>query len=106
LNLGKNYGLDGEVCANLNLDKIIASLEDEKFVILSIDKSKIDSNAKGGHLILVHKHDPETHEFLVNDPEPILAESGRDINISLDRLVSFSNNRGLIVWKGGRSHAK
>jgi hypothetical protein len=106
LDLGKNYGLDGEVNTDLNSGEIIASLKDEKFVILSVNKSKINLKMKGGHLILIHEYNPETEEFLINDPEPILAENGENVCISLNRLELISNKKGLIVWKGGQGHGK
>jgi len=106
LELAKDYGLDGSIEGNLDVQKIITSLQNDRFVILSIDKTKVKPELKGGHLVLVHSHNPETETFLINDPEPILAEDGRNIEVEPDRLAEISNKKGLIIWQGEKSHAK
>jgi len=106
LDLAENYGLDGNVEGNLDLGKIITSLQNDRFVILSLDKSKVSPKLKGGHLVLIHAYDPESKTFLINDPEPILAEDGQNIEVGSDRLEEISNKRGLIIWQGEKSYAK
>jgi hypothetical protein len=98
LKLANNYNLLGKVEKNLNIEKTISSLSENKFVILSINKSKIDSNLKGGHLILLHSYDPKLKVFLVNDPDPILAKEGKNIKIDINKLQEISNKKGLILW--------
>lgn len=106
LDLAKDYGLDGSVEGNLCLEKISTALQDGRFVILSVDKSKINSKTKGGHMILVHTYDSKSGAFLVNDPEPFLAKIGRDIKVDADKLEEISNRKGLIIWRGGKNYAK
>lgn len=106
LDLAKSYGLDGSIESNLDLEKITASLQNGRFVILSLNKSKVNPRLKGGHLVLVHAYDPETETFLINDPEPILAEDGQDVKIDLHRLEEVSNKKGLIIWQGEKNYAK
>ena len=106
LDLAENYGLDGNVEGNLDLEKIITSLQNGRFIILSLDKSKVNPKLKGGHLVLVHTHDLKSDTFLINDPEPILAEDGQNIEVGSDRLEEISNKRGLIIWQGEKSYAK
>lgn len=106
LDLAKDYGLDGGVEGNLDLGKIITSLQNGRFVILSLNKSKVNPKLKGGHLVLVHAHDPESETFLINDPEPILAENGQNVEVDSNRLEEISNKRGLIIWQGEKSYAK
>lgn len=76
LDLAKDYGLDGRVENNLKLEKVISSLQNGRFVILSIDKSKVNPKLRGGHLVLVHSLNLTSDTFLINDPEPILAKNG------------------------------
>jgi hypothetical protein len=99
LELAKDYGLDGTVEGNLDIEKVIDSLQNDRFVILSLNKSKVNPKLKGGHLVLVHAYDPETKTFLINDPEPILAKDGQNIKINSSRLSKLSNKKGLIIWK-------
>lgn len=98
LELSKNYGLTGNVERNLNIEKILFSLAKNRFIILSIDKSKINPSLKGGHLILLHAYNRETKVFAVNDPDPILSKKGKNIKIGIDKLQRISNKRGLILW--------
>jgi len=106
LKIARDHGLDGSIESGLDLEKIITSLQNGRFVILSLDKSKVDRKLKGGHLVLVHAYDPESETFLINDPEPILAEDGQNIKVSSDRLEEISNKKGLIIWQGEKSYAK
>ena len=106
LELAKDYGLDGTVEGNLDIEKVITSLQNGRFVILSIDKTKVNPKLKGGHLVLVHAYDPESETFLINDPEPILAEDGQNVEVGSDRLKEISNQRGLIIWQGEKSYVK
>jgi len=99
LSLARDYGLDGSVESNLDMRKIVNSLQNGRFVILSIDKTKVDPELKGGHLVLVHAYEPDTETFLINDPEPILAENGRNVKVESDRLEEISNKKGLIIWQ-------
>jgi len=106
LDLAEDYGLDGSIESNLDVEKVIISLRNGRFVILSVNKSKVNPKLKGGHLVLVHAYDPETETFLINDPEPILAEDGQDVKIGTHRLEEVSNKKGLIIWQGEETHAK
>lgn len=106
LDLAKDYGLDGNIESNLDIEKIIAFLQNGRFVILSLDKSKVDPKLKGGHLVLIHVYDSESETFLIHDPEPILAEDGQDVKIDPRRLEEVSNKRGLIIWQGEKTYAK
>jgi len=98
LELAESYGINGCIVRNLNLKKIKAALKARRLIALSIDKSKINPNLTGGHLILIHSYDPKAGCFLIHDPEPLLDKTGIDIKISPQRLKEFSNNRGLVFW--------
>jgi len=74
-------------------------LNDGSLVMLSVDKSKIDSQLSGGHLILVHSYDPDTETFIVHDSEPVLADDGEDVEIKRRRLDEISNKRGISLKK-------
>ncbi|HGJ65206.1 TPA: hypothetical protein ENS27_07430 [bacterium] len=100
LDLARSYGLDGNIESNLDLEKITAALQNDRFVILSLDKSKVDPRLKGGHLVLVHAYESASETFLINDPEPILAEDGQNVEIDFNRLEKISNKKGLIIWQG------
>ncbi len=106
LDLAKDYGLDGSIEGNLDIPKIVNSLHNNRFVILSLDKSKINPKLRGGHLVLVHSYDPETETLLIHDPEPILAEDGQNIKLSLNRLNEISNRKGLLIWKKEENYKK
>ncbi len=106
LNLAKDYGLDGSIEGNLDIPKIVDSLHNNRFVILSLDKSKINPKLRGGHLVLVHSYDPETKTFLIHDPEPILAEDGQNVRVDSDRLGGISNKKGLIIWQEEENYTK
>jgi hypothetical protein len=100
LEVAKSYGLAGKVVGRLTINKIKDSLKKERFIILSINKSKISPQLKGGHLILVHSYDPKVETFVVHDSELLLSESGENIELSAVRLEEISNNKGLIIWQG------
>ena len=106
LNLAKDYGLDGNIEGNLDILKIIDSLHNNRFVILSLDKSKINPKLRGGHLVLIHSYDSETKTFLIHDPEPILAKDGQNIRVDSDKLSEISNKKGLIIWQEEETYAK
>jgi hypothetical protein len=106
LDLARSYGLDGNIESNLDLEKITTALQNDRFVILSLDKSKVDPRLKGGHLVLVHAYESASETFLINDPEPILAEDGQNIEVGFDRLEEISNKKGLVIWQGEKSYAK
>jgi hypothetical protein len=99
LDLAKDYGLNGSVEGNLGLERIVASLQNGRFIILSLDKSKVSPKLKGGHLVLIHAYNPESKTFLINDPEPILAEDGQNVEVKSSRLEEISNKKGLIIWQ-------
>lgn len=99
LDLAKNLGLDGQVERKLPIKKIVKALIVHDFVILSINKSKVDASLSGGHLILVHEYNPIPNTFTVHDPEPILSDNGENIVISSSRLQEISNNKGLVIRK-------
>lgn len=99
LELARAHGLDGVVEQHLSIQKVIDALSKQKFVILSIDKAKVNPSLLGGHLILVHTYKPQSDIFYLNDPEPILAENGADIKMQSADLQIISNNRGLIIHK-------
>lgn len=95
--LVQSLGLHGKVERRLTLRRLIKLLNDGSLVMLSVDKSKIDSQLSGGHLILVHSYDSDTETFVVHDSEPILADDGEDIEIKKKRLDEISNKRGISV---------
>ncbi|PIV38332.1 hypothetical protein COS31_00015 [Candidatus Roizmanbacteria bacterium CG02_land_8_20_14_3_00_36_15] len=99
LELAKDYGLDGNIESDLDIKKVIASLQNGRFIILSLDKSKVNSKLKGGHLVLVYAYDPKSETFLINDPEPVLAKNGRDVKVRANRLGEISNKKGLVIYK-------
>jgi len=106
LDLARSYGLDGSIEGDLNHERITAALQNGRFIILSLDKSRVNPRLKGGHLVLVHAYEPESDTFLINDPEPILAEVGQDVGITAKRLEEISNKRVLIIWQREKSYAK
>jgi len=106
LDLAQSYGLSGSIEGNLDFEKLTTALQNGRLVILSLDKSKVNPKYKGGHLVLVHAYEPESETFLVNDPEPVLAEDGRNVKVGSDRLEEISNKKGLIIWQGEKSYAK
>ena len=106
LDLAKSHGLDGNIEGHLNLEKIIAAIQDGRLVILSLNKSKVNPKLKGGHLVLIHAYDAESATFLINDPEPILAENGQSVEVNSDKLEEISNKKGLIIWQGEKSYTK
>jgi len=97
--LAESLGLHGKVERRLTIRRLINLLNDGSLVMLSVDKSKIDSQLSGGHLILVHSYDPDTETFIVHDSEPVLADDGEDVEIKRRRLDEISNKRGISLKK-------
>ncbi len=98
LELAKDYGLEGSIEKHLTPDRIISLIQDEKFIILSINKSRVDPESQGGHLILIYSYDPDSKMFILHDPEPILSENGASVEITRSRLEEISNKKGLIIY--------
>lgn len=97
--LAESLGLHGKVERRLTLRRLINLLSGGSLVMLSVDKSKIDSQLNGGHLILVHSYDPDTETFIVHDSEPVLADDGENIEIERTYLDKISNKRGISLNK-------
>ncbi len=99
LELAREYGLDGQIATNLTLGEMKNILSQHEYIILSIDKSKVDPTLSGGHLVLIHGYKLNSDTFLLHDPEPILATNGENILVKPAYLESISNRKGLIIYK-------
>ena len=99
INLAKEYGIKGNLEKRLSSKRIIELIEQHKFPILSVDRQKINPQlTPGGHLILIHTWDQNKNAFLIHDPEPLLADNGENITITLDLLDLISNHKGFSLW--------
>jgi hypothetical protein len=98
LELGKKYGLSGKVERNLDIRKITSSLSENKYIILSVDKSKINPDLTGGHLILLHTYYPNVKLISLNDSDMLIDKKGKNILIDFEKLQKISNRKGLLLW--------
>jgi hypothetical protein len=97
--LAESLGLHGKVERRLTLRRLINLLNDGSLVMLSVDKSKIDSKLNGGHLILIHSYDAKSETFIVHDSEPVLADDGENVQVGKKQLEQISNQRGISLRK-------
>lgn len=98
LETAKEFGLNGEVRRSIDNQLIINSVNNIRFVILSIDLSKVKNDLSGSHLVLVHNYNRENDAFLLHDTSCVLDSCGENIPIPRSRLEIMSNHKGLILW--------
>lgn len=97
--LVQSLGLQGEVERHLTTQLLIRRLDNGHLVMLSVDRSKINSQLSGGHLMLVHSYDPQSEIFVDHDSDSILADNGEDVEIQRKYLDKISNRKGISLKK-------
>jgi len=98
IKFAESLGLQGKI-EQIEIPKLIGLLDEGWLVLVSVDKSKIDSTQSGGHLLLVHTYNPTEQTFIAHDSEPILEQNGENIAIKKEYLNYISNKKGISLKK-------
>lgn len=99
LQLARELGLQGFVATDYDLEQVDGSLGCGRFVILSIDLHRLDSNLLGSHLILVHGMDLRSSRYRVHDSAAVLNDTGCNAVLVSEQLALLSNRKGLVLWR-------
>ena len=99
------YGIRGDVIKSLTVERIVAEISKENFVIASVHPSIRDPRStpprKGGHLVLLLGYDlSESEELLIlHDPSGYYGISQEFTTISVKDFEKFFAGRGVVLYK-------
>ena len=106
INLAREYGFNGKIFSHLSIQSICREILSKHFVIASVDPGlirgdRIESQYKGGHVVLVHgfkREDGHCVGFYLHNPSG-KSEETRKAFISIEVFKKAFAERGFSVWK-------
>lgn len=99
--INAEYGFDACVVENISIQEVLPRLNDDCVFIASVHPAiRYPASIpprKGGHLVLVHRFDPETNRLVFHNPSGTDESNQANVVMDVELFDTFFANRGIII---------
>ena len=106
--INAEYGFDARVVEDISIQEVLPRLNDDCVFIASVHPTirhpENKPPRKGGHLVLVHRFEPDTNRLVFHNPSGTDESNQANVMMDVQRFDMFFANRGIVIPVARDSH--